>query len=398
MPLTRREWTLAAAATAASCAQLPPVEEATQTMSDEDLLARSFVVDLHCDTPWRRSADPFDLGERYPYTQVDIPKMRDGSVSGVFFAVYNPGARGATPEKFTDAMAIIDSIEADLAKHSDDIRLARTAENIAALKRAGKIAILIGVEGGHMIDSNLDHLRTLFDRGVRYMTLTHGSHLPWAGSSSDKADEDPGLTDFGREVVAEMNRLGMMVDVSHISDKTFQGLIETVKAPPIASHSSCRALATHPRNMTDEMIRAVADKGGVVHINFYNAFLDDEYRSRSNAYEEEKHGERTPAEKWAAAMTKLDTIGRTPFSVLLDHIEHAVNIAGIDHVGLGSDFDGVDEELPEGMEDISKMPNLIPGLRERNFSDDAIEKVLGTNTLRVMRAVEAYADAQQKPA
>lgn len=398
MPSTRREWTLAAAVTALSCAQSPQPEEASTTMSAEELLAQSFVIDLHCDTPWRRRADPFDLGERYPYTQVDIPKMRDGGVSGVFFAVYNSGGRGATPEKFTDAMAIIDSIEADLTKHSDDLQLATTAEHIVAAKTASKIAILMGVEGGHMIDSNLDNLRTLFSRGVRYMTLTHGIHLPWAGSSGDKAEEDPGLTEFGREVVAEMNRLGMMVDVSHISDKTFEGVIEAVQAPPIASHSSCRALATHPRNMTDDMIRAVAEKGGVVHINFYNAFLDADFRSRSNAYDESASDPQTPVEKWEAAMAKLETIGRTPFSVLLDHIEHVVEVAGIDHVGLGSDFDGVNEALPEGMEDISKLPNLIPGLRERGLGDEGIQKVLGGNTLRVMREVEAYANGQQESA
>lgn len=396
--MTRREWALAAAATAASCTQSPPIEEAPTALSAEDLLAQSYIVDLHCDTPWRRRSDPFDLSERYPRTQVDIPKMRDGGVSGVFFAIYISGARGATPEKFDDAMAIIDSVEADIANYSDDLTLATTADEIANAKRAGKIAILMGVEGGHMIDSNLDHLRTLYGRGVRYMTLTHGVHLPWAGSSGDKADEDPGLTDFGREVITEMNRLGMMVDVSHISDKTFAGVIEAVEAPLIASHSSCRALATHPRNVTDEMIRAVADKDGVVHINFYNGFLDDDFRARSNAYERAGDEPQNPAEEWDAAMSKLDTIGRTPFSVLLDHFEHAVNIAGIDHVGLGSDFDGVNEELPQDMEDISKLPNLIPGLRDRGFSDDAIEKLLGGNTLRVMRAVEAHADVKQETA
>lgn len=393
MPLTRREWTIATAATALSCGQTPQPEEAPTTMTAEELLTQSFVIDLHCDSPWRRSSDPFDLGERYLYTQVDIPKMRDGGVSAVFFAIYNSGARGATPDKFTDAMAIIDSIEADIAKHSDDLRLATTAEQIAAVKGSGRIAILMGVEGGHMIDSNLDNLRTLFSRGARYMTLTHGVHLPWAGSSGDERDEDPGLTDFGREVVAEMNRLGMMVDVSHISDKTFAGVMEAAQAPLIASHSSCRALATHPRNMTDDMIRAVAEKGGVVHINFYNAFLDDDFRARSNGYDDSGSDPQTPVEKWEAAMTKLEAIGRTPFSVLLDHIEHAVSVAGVEHVGLGSDFDGVSEELPTGMEDISKLPSLIPGLRGRGFGDEAIENILGRNTLRVMRAVEAHADA-----
>jgi membrane dipeptidase len=250
-----------------------------------------------------------------------------------------------------------------------------------------------------MIDSNLDHLRHLYELGGRYMTLTHSIHLPWAGSSGDKPEEDPGLTDFGREVVAEMNRLGMMVDVSHISDKTFAGVMEAAKAPMIASHSSCRALSDHPRNMTDEMIKAVADRGGVVHINFYNTFLDPQFRSRSNAYVEPARPENESVEaRWARSMSKIEAVGRTPFSVLLDHFEHAVQVAGVDHVGLGSDFDGVTEELPTGMEDISKLPNLIPGLRERGFADDAISKILGGNTLRVMREAEAYARAGKESA
>ncbi len=400
MQLTRREWAFAAAGATASCSQAPVPEEAPTVMTAEELLARSYVIDLHCDTPDRLAANSFDLGENYPYGQVDIPKMRKGGVSGVFFAVYNAGARGATPDKYEDALKIIDLVKEQVTLHPNDLVLATSADDIATAKQAGKIAVLMGIEGGHMIDSNLDHLRRLHELGGRYMTLTHGVHLPWAGSSGDKPEEDPGLTDFGREVVAEMNRLGMMVDVSHISDKTFAGVMEAAKAPMIASHSSCRALSDHPRNMTDAMIRAVADRGGVVHINFYNSFLDAGYRSRANAYEEaEEPAEGETAEAaWARRMRKLEAIGRTPFSVLLDHFEHAANVAGVDHVGLGSDFDGVTEELPTDMEDISKIPNLIPGLRERGFADDAVSKILGGNTLRVMREVEAYAHAGKESA
>lgn len=369
-------------------------------MTAEELLAQSYVIDLHCDTPDRLAASPFDLGQDYPYGQVDIPKMRQGGVSGVFFAVYNSGARGATPEKYDDALKIIDLVKAQVTLHPNDLTLAVSADAIVAAKQAGKIAVLMGVEGGHMIDSNLDHLRHLHELGCRYMTLTHGVHLPWAGSSGDKPEEDPGLTDFGSEVVAEMNRLGMMVDVSHISDKTFAGVMDAAKTPMIASHSSCRALSDHPRNLTDEMIRAIAGRGGVVHINFYNAFLDPEYRSRSAAFEDpsERDENETAEARWARRMRKLETVGRTPFSVLLDHFEHAAKIGGVDHVGLGSDFDGVTEELPADMEDISKFPNLIPGLRERGFADDAISKILGGNTLRVMREAEAYARAGKESA
>jgi membrane dipeptidase len=400
MQLTRREWALAAAGVAASCSQPPLVEVAPTVMTAEDLLAQSYVIDLHCDTPDRLAASSFDLGESYPYGQVDIPKMRKGGVSGIFFAVYNSGARGATPDKYGDALQIIDLVKSQVAQHPDALILGTSADDIVTAKQAGKIAVLMGVEGGHMIDSNLGHLRHLYELGGRYMTLTHGVHLPWAGSSGDKPEEDPGLTDFGREVVAEMNRLGMMVDVSHISDKTFGGVMEAARAPMIASHSSCRALSDHPRNMTDEMMRAVADRGGVVHINFYNSFLDPDYGSRSNAYEEpsERPKNETAEARWARRMRKLEAVGRTPFSILLDHFEHAANIAGVDHVGLGSDFDGVTEELPTDMEDISKIPNLIPGLRERGFADDAISKILGGNTLRVMREAEAYAHAGKESA
>jgi membrane dipeptidase len=400
MQLTRREWTLAVAGSAASCNQAPQAGEATTDVTPKDLLAQSYVIDLHCDTPDRLTANPFDLGEDYAYGQVDIPKMRKGGVSGVFFAVYNSGARGATPEKYEDALKIIDLVKTQVARHAHDLVLATSADDIVAAKQAGKIAILMGVEGGHMIDSNLDHLRHLYELGGRYITLTHGVHLPWAGSSGDKSEEDPGLTDFGREVVAEMNRLGMMVDVSHVSDKTFDGVMEAARAPMIASHSSCRALSDHPRNMTDDMIKAVADRGGVVHINFYNAFLDPDYRSRSAAYEDptEPSEDETVEARWTRRMRKLETVGRTPFSVLLDHFEHAAKVGGIDHVGLGSDFDGVTEELPTGMEDISKIPNLISGLRERGFAEDAISRMLGGNTLRVMREVEAYAHASKESA
>src|SRR5664279_4168098 len=260
----------------------------------------------------------------------------------------------------------------------------------------------MGVEGGIAIDSDLAVLRSYAELGVRYLTLTHTNHTPWADSSS-LAGTHNGLTDFGRQVVREMNRLGMMVDISHVSDKTFLDALETSEAPVIASHSSSRALASAPRNMTDEMLRAIAKKGGVVHVNYYEAFLDDGFAEREKTLKTEqaeqnaiddrtpKFGDRSqngPAVRKINA-ERIAKLGRLPLSKLLDHFEHAVKIAGVDHVGLGSDFDGVDDLLPEGMEDISKMPNLVRGLMERGFSDADILKILGGNTLRVMREVEA---------
>jgi membrane dipeptidase len=240
------------------------------------------------------------------------------------------------------------------------------------------------------------------------MTLTHTSNTPWADSSG-KPPEHDGLTDFGRQVVREMNRLGMMVDISHVSDKTFYDALETSSPPVIASHSSCRALANVPRNMTDDMLRALAAKGGVVHINYYEGFLDAGFQERLSALKAEqaeqdaiddrtpKFGDRSqdgPAVRKINA-GRLAKLGRIPLSELLDHFEHAVKIAGVDHVGLGSDFDGVDDMLPAGMEDISKIPNLVRGLMERGFSDADILKILGGNTLRVMREVEQAAKRAQ---
>jgi membrane dipeptidase len=244
--------------------------------------------------------------------------------------------------------------------------------------------------------------------GVRYLTLTHTNHTPWADSSA-KPGEHNGLTDFGREVVRELNRVGMMVDISHVSDKTFQDALDASAAPVIASHSSSRVLASAPRNMTDDMLRALAKKGGVVHINFYEGFLDNDFAKRETTLkaeqaEQDAIDDRTPKfgdrSQNGPAVRKLNAqriakLGRLPLSRLLDHFEHAVKVAGVDHVGLGSDFDGADDLFPEGMEDISKIPNLVRGLMDRGFSDEDILKILGGNTLRVMREVELISRKMQ---
>ena len=360
------------------------------------------MLDLHCDTPMLIQAEQFDLGQRHDYGQVDIPRMRAGGVSGVFFSIYTSATRGTPPEAVRTALEIIDAVVQEVARHAGELTLAATAGEILEARADGKIAILMGVEGGHMIDSSLEVLRSLFRLGARYLTLTHGADTPWAGSSG--SDANKGLSEFGREVVREMNRLGMMVDVSHVSDRTFYDAIESTSAPLIASHSCCRALADHPRNMTDEMIEALARNGGVIHINYYNSFLDDEHRARAGAIRE-LNSRRSEVEKALAAdpvrreaelrainQELIRQAGRVPLSRLIDHFEHAVKVAGVDHVGLGSDFDGVNDQLPEGMEDISKIPNLVEGLGDRGFSEADIEKILGGNTLRVMRQVEAVAE------
>ena len=375
----------------------------------ERLLQRAVVIDLHDDTTQMIVDEGYNLGEKHDYGQVDIPRMRAGHVSAIFLSIWTDSDRYTPVEAIRRTLDQIDAVRREVARHPGDLEMATTADEILAARKRGHIAILMGVEGGHAIDSDLAVLRTYAELGARYITLTHTNNTPWAGSSG-KPGENKGLTDFGRQVVREMNRLGMMVDISHVSDKTFFDALEASTAPVIASHSSCRALASAPRNMTDDMLRALAKKGGVVHINYYEGFLDDSFAQREKGLKTEqaaqdaiddrtpKFGDRSqngPAVRKINAQ-RIAKLGRLPLSRLLDHFEHAVKVAGVDHVGLGSDFDGADDEFPEGMEDISKIPNLVRGLMERGFSDDDILKILGGNTLRVMREVESVARRMQK--
>ena len=377
----------------------------------ERLLRRAVVLDLHDDTTQMMVDEGYDLTQRHDYGQVDVPRMRQGRVAGVFLSIWTDAERYTPAESIRRALEQIDVVRREVAQHPAELALATTAGQVMAARKRGRIAILMGVEGGHMIDSDLAVLRTYYELGVRYLTLTHTEHTPWADTSSQPPAHN-GLTDFGRQVVREMNRLGMMVDISHVSDKTFYDALETSAAPVIASHSSCRALADVPRNMTDDMLRALAKNGGVVDINYFEGFLDRGFMDRlgglkdlqaqQDAREAEapKFGDRSqlgPAVR-AINAQRIAKLGRLPLSRLLDHFDHAVKVAGVDHVGLGSDFDGADDLFPEGMEDISKIPNLVRGLMERGYSDGDILKILGGNTLRVMREVERVSSAGIQPA
>jgi membrane dipeptidase len=381
---------------------------AAQTKADPARVARilksAVIIDLHDDTTQMITDEAYDLSAKHDFGQVDIPRMRAGGVSGLFLSIWTDSDRFTPTEAVRRTLEQIDAVRREVARHPSDLELAVTADQIVEARRRGRIAMLMGLEGGHAIDSDLAVLRSFFTLGIRYMTLTHTNHTPWADSSA-KAPEHNGLTDFGRQVVREMNRLGIMVDISHVSDKTFADALAVSAAPLIASHSSCRALAKAPRNMTDDMLRALAAKGGVVHINFFEGFLDDGYSARLDALKPEqsrqdaiedatpKFGDRSREglEVRKINAERIAKLGRIPLSRLLDHFEHAVKIAGVDHVGLGSDFDGVDDQLPAGMEDVSKIPNLVAGLIERGFSDADILKILGGNTLRLMREVEQVA-------
>ncbi len=388
---------------------------AAQTKVDpsrvDRLLQRAVIIDLHDDTTQMIVDEGYNLAEKHEYGQVDIPRMRAGHVTGLFLSIWPDPDRYTPLESIRRTLQQIDAVRREVARHPADLEMATTAADILAAKRRGRIAILMGLEGGQAIDSDLSVLRSYADLGVRYLTLTHTNNTPWADSSA-KPGEHNGLTDFGRQVVHELNRLGVMVDISHVSDKTFQAALDASAAPVIASHSSARALAGAPRNMTDDMLRALAKKGGVVHINYYEGFLDNGFAEREKTLkaeqtEQDAIEDRTPKfgdrSQNGPAIRKLNArriakLGRLPLSRLLDHFEHAVKVAGVDHVGLGSDFDGADDLFPEGMEDISKMPNLVRGLMERGFSDEDILKILGGNTLRVMREVELISHRMQTEA
>jgi membrane dipeptidase len=362
------------------------------------LQSSSIVLDTHDDTPQRFFFQHFDLGHRDAEGHIDIPRMREGGLNAIFFSIWcNAKMTGAPAVK--RAFDLIEETREQVRKHPQDLVLATTADEIRRAHAKGKIAVLMGVEGGHMMNNNLENLRKFASRGVRYMTLTHTADLDWAGSSGDDA-KHIGLTQFGKEVVLEMNRLGVLVDISHVSDKTFYDALAVSRAPMIASHSSCRAICDAPRNMTDDMIKALAAKGGVIQINFHSAFLSQAYRDAANKSAEMKSrvaamdkaaGDDEAAsirdgEKIAHQMMADGKLPQVQWQAIVDHIDHAVKLVGADHVGLGSDFDG--SVMPLGMEDCSKLPKLTEEMMRRGYSDDDIRKILGGNTLRLMEAAE----------
>jgi membrane dipeptidase len=364
-----------------------------------DLHFRSIVVDTHDDTTQRLLDPKFDLGARHTDGSIDIPRMREGGMDAIFFSIYIPGSvTGSIAVQ--RALEQIEAVRRQVTLHPKDLALAATAGEIRSAFAAHKIAVLMGVEGGHMINNDLANVDKFASLGVRYMTLTHMLNTDWADSSTDKPAHN-GLTDFGKQVVVEMNRVGMMVDVSHIADKTFYDVLATSQAPVIASHSSCRALDDAPRNMTDDMIKALAAKGGVIQINYHVGFLSQEFRDADRAAPEigkaiEAETKKRCGDQEACQLIEADKIlreyvaqGKMPrvyWTKLIDHIDHAVKLVGADHVGLGSDFDGAD--MPYGMEDATHLPQITNALLEKGYSESDIAKILGGNTLRVMQEVE----------
>jgi membrane dipeptidase len=359
----------------------------------------SIVVDTHDDTTQRFLDGKFDLGTRSSIGSIDIPRMREGNLSAIFFSIWIP-SKVTGPEAVNRALVQIDAVREQIRKHSNDLVLATTAVEVRDARKQGKIAALMGVEGGHMINSNLGVLRSYAALGVRYMTLTHSGNDEWADSSTDKAVHN-GLTDFGKDVVREMNRLGVIVDISHVRDKTFYDALEVSKAPPFASHSSCRAICDAPRNMTDQMMKDLAAKGGVVQINYHVGFLSQEFRDAEKADPEinkaisaevmKRCGDNEgcqlmEGDRITRGYVEQGKLPRVDFAKIIEHIDHAVKVAGVDHVGLGSDFDGAN--MPYGMEDATKLPTITEALLQKGYSEGDVKKILGENTLRVMTEVE----------
>ena len=369
------------------------------TAPARDLHTRAIVIDTHDDTPQRMLYDrTFDIGVRNKSGSIDIPRMREGGLDALFFSIWMTGDVTG-PAAVKGALLQIDKVRETVRLHSKDLLLATSVADIRRGASEHKIAVLMGMEGGHMIDDNLGLLRAYAALGVRYLTLTHSLNTAWADSSGDKPVHN-GLTPFGKDVVRELNRLGVMVDISHVADKTFYDAIEVTKAPVIASHSSCRAISNSPRNMTDDMLRALARNGGVVMINYNAGFLSEEFRSAPRSAELRAQADAITARCGAdqacgilegeRADHEAMRSGQLPtvtWDKIIEHIDHAVKIAGIDHVGLGSDFDGA--TMPLGMEDASKLPKITGALLKKGYAEQDVTKILGGNLLRVMERVEA---------
>jgi membrane dipeptidase len=372
---------------------------------------QAIVIDTHADTPQRLVDENYDLSMPLNGGQVNLDAARQGNLGAEFFSIWvEPDLYKGQYAKRT--LELIDSVYQQAAKHPDKMQMAFSSADILAAHRNHKLAALMGIEGGHSIEDSLGLLRDYYRLGVRYMTLTWSNSLDWADSSGvvdPKNPDDPkvphtkeGLTEFGKDVVYEMNRLGMMVDISHVADKTFYRTLVITRAPVIASHSAASALCDAPRNMTDDMLRAVAINGGVVQVNFYSGFISQAYRDASKAQQPEvekaiqdfkdkakvEGKQVTYADLEKILRSYADKIPRPPLSALINQIDHIAKVAGIDHTGLGSDFDGVSGQLPEGIDSAADLPKITAALVARGYSPADCDKILGGNLLRVFREVE----------
>ncbi|HEX6731734.1 MAG TPA: dipeptidase [Pyrinomonadaceae bacterium] len=389
-------------------------QQTTQPPRDEALWRRALaihrkaiVIDTHNDITTPMTNDDFDLMGTPPFPyRTNIDRMKQGGLTAEFYSLYiRPWyvANGGAARRTLD---MIDSVYRAVERHPNDLMLATSAADIRRAKRQRKIASLMGIEGGHAIENSLPTLREFYRLGVRYMTLTWNNTNDWADAGRGEQKHN-GLTEFGREVVREMNRLGMLIDVSHVSDKTMSDALDVSKAPIIASHSSARALSNVPRNIPDDLLRKIASNGGVVHVNFYTGFVDTttvapQSRERSNRLKAQQDALnekfKNDPERLAEESDKLDAsqpLPPLPISKLMDHFDHIAKVAGIDHVGIGADFDGA-VDMPQNAEDVSTLPNITYELLKRGYSERDILKILGENTLRVMAAAERVSRSMSK--
>jgi membrane dipeptidase len=368
---------------------LPPSPSSSSSSSptDASLHRAAIVIDTHADTTQAITYAAVDIARPQPDLSVDLSKAAAGGLDAEFFSIFVFPGRFKPADYYTEALRQIDALERVARANPTRLRIARSAADVRANSAAGVLSALLGVEGGHALQpgdekAQLDHLRELARRGARYMTLTWSVSNDIGGSASDAGDVR-GLTPFGREVIKEMNRLGVIVDVSHVSDPTFWDAVRASAKPVLASHSSSRALTNIPRNMTDAMLKAVGQGGGAVCVNFGSAFLDIDFHEKEGPVWTRPR----PKELWQAwRQIRADAAQITPqvpLARLVDHIEHIAKVAGVDHVCLGSDFDGV-PAVPVGIEDASKLPALTAALRARGFSPDDVTKILGGNVLRVL--------------
>ena len=400
--------------TSAQATKAPSNGSSAKSQSDDGWRAihnSAIIIDTHADTPGRFVDENFDLAQDAGTGYLDFNKIKAGNLGAQFFSIWvePQGNKGHEAKR---ALDMIDSVYEQARRHPDQMMMAFSTDDILRAHREHKLAALLGVEGGHAIEGDIRILRDYYRLGVRYMTLTWSNTNDIGDSSGDISDKNiqhhGGLTPFGREVVAEMNRMGMMVDISHVADATFYQALELSRAPVIASHSSSRALTSAPRNMTDDMLRALAAKNGVAQANFYCAFVSQKYLDTANQLRAQHDPDylkvqelfvkpQTPetVKELAEAKARLaPKLPRPPLSDLIDHIDHMVKVAGVDHVGLGSDFDGIDCS-PQGLDSAADLPKITQALYQRGYSAADLDKILGGNLLRVFGEVEKVSRQMQ---
>jgi len=361
----------------------------------DSLHSASIVIDTHNDVLISSIMEGKDISNPVPSGHTDISRFFEGGVNAQIFSVWCGDDYGKG-KAYNFANQQIDSLIKIVTENPDRLELATTKEDVLSAAKQNKLAVLMGVEGGHMIEDDLGNLQNLYDRGVRYLTLTWNNSTDWASSASDETNpkskiKHKGLNDFGREVVRYMNKIGMMVDLSHVGEQTFFDAIETTSKPVIVSHSNVYAIAPVPRNLKDEQIKTIADNGGVICINFYSGFLEEGYNRKVDSLylatvpEKDRRKNVKGDGKFYKLSAEAKEQVRPELSVVIDHIDYIVNLVGVDYVGLGGDFDGV-ESTAKGLDDVAAYPNITKALVERGYSDDDIQKILGLNVLRVLDA------------